>query len=263
LSRQFQGLILRQQKTQGLIRNKIIIVRKTNRQRGRLFVKVLLAGPGTGKTARVRSIVDKDFADAERVLILSFTNATVQDLTASFSGYPGVECQTLHSYALKINHLKDHYILDAKQEAPILEKLADSPDGDLGFLCAQLKCISFDAMIAECLRFLKTNPVYGSEQIGELDLLIVDEYQDFNATERTLVEAISEFAAEIIILGDDDQSIYGFKDADPDGIIELYGRDGIERIDHEHICFRCPRISSNRSRGTPITTFPNMVINRR
>ena len=51
-------------------------------------------------------------------------------------------------------------------------------------------------MITECLRFLKGNPAYGKEQIGSLDLLIVDEYQDFNPTERSLLDQISSFAAE-------------------------------------------------------------------
>jgi superfamily I DNA/RNA helicase len=203
-------------------------------------VKVLLAGPGTGKTTRIKEIIDQEFADSSRILVLSFTNATVQDLKASFAGYSTVDCFTLHSFALKINHLKDHYVLESKREAPALSKLADDLKVDFGFLCNLLQCITFDAMIAECLSFLQTNLAYGAEQIGKLDLLIVDEYQDFNETERNLVEAISGFSTETIVLGDDDQSIYGFKDADPDGIIELYEREGVERLEHDNKCYRCP-----------------------
>lgn len=203
-------------------------------------MRMLLAGPGTGKTTGIKRIIDDEFGDARRILVLSFTNATVQDLAGSFAGYPQVDCYTLHSYALKINHLTGYYILDTAREAPCLRKLANDTGVDFYFLCRQLRCITFDAMIYECLSFLKTNPVYGKDQIGTLDLLIVDEYQDFNAVERELVDVISGYATETIILGDDDQSIYGFKDADPDGIIQLYKQDDVEKIEHPNNCYRCP-----------------------
>jgi superfamily I DNA/RNA helicase len=201
---------------------------------------MLLAGPGTGKTWSTKRLVEDEYGDARRILILSFTNATVRDLADSFAAYPQVDCYTLHSYALKINHLTDHYILDSAVEAKCMVKLADDLDVEFGFLCRQLRCITFDAMISECLSFLNANPVYARDQIGDLDLLIVDEYQDLNATERQLVDAIAVYAGETIILGDDDQSIYGFKDADPDGIIELFRRDDIDKIEHANNCYRCP-----------------------
>jgi superfamily I DNA/RNA helicase len=201
---------------------------------------MLLAGPGTGKTTSIKRLVDDEFGSAQRILVLSFTNATVNDLTGSFVDYPQVDCYTLHSYALKINHLTDYYILDNSKEAPYLRKLADDLNVDFGFFCRQLRCITFDAMISECLSFLRTNPVYGQDQIGSLDLLIVDEFQDFNAVERELVDAIAQYAGETIILGDDDQSIYGFKDADPDGIIQLFRRDDVQKIEHANNCYRCP-----------------------
>jgi len=203
-------------------------------------VKILLAGPGTGKTTRVKGIVESEFAKAQRILVLSFTNATVGDLTASFTDVPEVDCYTLHSYALKINHLRDYHVLDSSHEVSCLESLSKSLSVDFRFLCRQLQCITFDAMISECLKFLRHNPAYGREQIGKLDLLVVDEYQDFNPVERDLIEAISAYADDTIVLGDDDQSIYGFKDADPSGIIQLYERADVEKLAHENLCHRCP-----------------------
>lgn len=205
-------------------------------------MRLLLAGPGTGKTTGIKGIVDDEFAEASKILVLSFTNATVGDLTASFKDRPEVDCYTLHSYALRINHLTDYYVLDSSREAKYLNNLAGSLGVHFDFLCNQLRCITFDAMISECLQFLKSNPAYATEKIGSLDLLIVDEYQDFNPTEARLVDAISAYAAETIVVGDDDQSIYGFKDADPDGIIELHRRDDVEKLPHENKCYRCPDV---------------------
>ena len=205
-------------------------------------MRLLLAGPGTGKTTGVKGIIDDEFAEASRILVLSFTNATVGDLTTSFMDRPEVDCHTLHGYALRINHLTDYHVLDSSREAKYLNNLAGSLDVSFQFLCHQLHCITFDAMISECLQFLKNNPAYALEKIGSLDLLIVDEYQDFNPTEAQLIDAISTYAAETIILGDDDQSIYGFKDADPDGIIELHKRNDVKKLPHENNCYRCPDV---------------------
>ena len=52
----------------------------------------------------------------------------------------------------------------------------------------------------------------------EFDLLIVDEYQDLNACDLALLHCIAERGCSIIGAGDDDQSIYSFRRAAPEGI---------------------------------------------
>ncbi|MBI5953202.1 MAG: ATP-dependent helicase [Chloroflexi bacterium] len=203
-------------------------------------MKMLLAGPGTGKTTKVKTIIKENYLDAENILVLSFTNATVNDLTESFADHKNISCYTLHSYALVINHLIHRHILDDFHETSILERYSAAHDIEFEKLCYFLNCITFDEMIISCQKFLVSNPEYGKEKIGNLDLLIVDEFQDFNLAERELIYELSKYAKETIILGDDDQSIYGFKDAAPEGIIELFNRKDVERISHENKCYRCP-----------------------
>jgi len=203
-------------------------------------MKLLLAGPGTGKTTRIKSIIDTDYSHCGSILVLSFTNATVDDLFVDFSEYQNVSCSTLHSYALGINHLPNVHIIHGKTERKALERYANRTEIEFERFCDLIDCITFDQMITRCVAFIRANPVYAKDNIGKLDLLIVDEYQDFNEAERSLIELLQEFATETIILGDDDQSIYGFKDADPDGIISLYRSEGAEHIQHENTCYRCP-----------------------
>ncbi len=50
------------------------------------------------------------------------------------------------------------------------------------------------------------------------ELLIVDEYQDLNACDLELLHLISERGCAIVAAGDDDQSIYSFRCAAPEGI---------------------------------------------
>lgn len=57
-----------------------------------------------------------------------------------------------------------------------------------------------------------------------VDILVVDEFQDLNAAEIALVETLAANGVSILAVGDDDQSIYSFRMADPAGILDLHNR---------------------------------------
>ena len=48
--------------------------------------------------------------------------------------------------------------------------------------------------------------------------ILVDEYQDLNRCDLAVVKRLSDSGAELFATGDDDQSIYGFRFANPEGI---------------------------------------------
>lgn len=202
-------------------------------------MKILLAGPGTGKTTKIKKIISSEYPSAKNIRVISFTNATVDDLDGSFSSNPNISCSTLHSLAFKLNHLPDLSVI-SKDEEKIISSLSKKVNIDFVPLCEYLKCITYRGMIQSCVAFIQVNPIYVAEIIGKLELLVVDEFQDFNPDEQELIMELSKLSAETIIMGDDDQSIYDFKDADPEGIIRLYNDSGIEKIAHENICYRCP-----------------------
>lgn len=53
---------------------------------------------------------------------------------------------------------------------------------------------------------------------GPPKYVLVDEYQDLNACDLSVIKSLAELNSEIYSAGDDDQSIYGFRSANPDGI---------------------------------------------
>lgn len=53
---------------------------------------------------------------------------------------------------------------------------------------------------------------------GQFQHVIVDEFQDLNACDLAVVEALSVLGISVFCAGDDDQSIYGFRNASPEGI---------------------------------------------
>jgi DNA helicase II / ATP-dependent DNA helicase PcrA len=72
-------------------------------------------------------------------------------------------------------------------------------------------------VIPYLVRYLKNNPT--ADEHGEFDHVLADEYQDLNKAEQTAIAYLVE-KAHICIVGDDDQSIYSFKNAHPEGIRE-------------------------------------------
>jgi DNA helicase-2/ATP-dependent DNA helicase PcrA len=57
----------------------------------------------------------------------------------------------------------------------------------------------------------------------DYDLLIVDEYQDLNACDLEVLRLIANRGCSVIGAGDDDQSIYSFRRAAPEGIRRFLG----------------------------------------
>jgi len=92
-------------------------------------------------------------------------------------------------------------------------------------------------LIPYLVRYLKDNPAAAEHK--EFKHLLVDEFQDLNKAEQTAIAYLGA-AAEVCIVGDDDQSIYSFKNAHPDGIREWKdmhpGCADLEMAD----CHRCP-----------------------
>ena len=101
-------------------------------------------------------------------------------------------------------------------------------------------------VIPLAIEYLKNNPA--SDAIDYYDVILVDEYQDLNKSEQQFVKLIRG-DAEIVIVGDDDQSIYGFKYAHPAGIQEIDTLHGKYKSIPFDQCRRCPilvtKIASN------------------
>lgn len=62
-----------------------------------------------------------------------------------------------------------------------------------------------------------------SAQLPTIDHLIVDEFQDLNACDQEFVRLLSSHGAVLFVAGDDDQSIYSFRHANPNGIVQFPG----------------------------------------
>lgn len=93
-------------------------------------------------------------------------------------------------------------------------------------------------VIPELLAYLRANPA--APELGEFSHILVDEYQDLNKAEQEVIELLSG-GSDVCIVGDDDQSIYSFRHAHPQGILEWSAALVPTPEDIElSVCYRCP-----------------------
>ncbi len=92
-------------------------------------------------------------------------------------------------------------------------------------------------IVPEVYRFLRDNPE--SPECRLFDQVLVDEFQDLNKAEQRVIELLGKNCS-LCIVGDDDQSIYSFKYANPEGIRNWHE---VHEGTADHLildCRRCP-----------------------
>lgn len=75
--------------------------------------------------------------------------------------------------------------------------------------------LDFDDMMLLCHRLLQKRPDILEEYRKNIEHVLIDEYQDINPIQYQLVKKIIEPHRNLFVVGDDDQSIYGFRGCDP------------------------------------------------
>lgn len=119
---------------------------------------------------------------------------------------------TLHDEVLDLNGVVAH----DPNLGGILRRLRDRLD--------QSNYIDFSLMIRLIVDRLGTGDPPALEATGQIRHLLVDEYQDTNPLEERLIELLRRGCETLTVVGDDDQSIYGWRGADVQNILGFMDR---------------------------------------
>lgn len=76
--------------------------------------------------------------------------------------------------------------------------------------------IDFDDILLKCYEMLKNNRELCEKWQEIFEYILVDEFQDINRVQYEIIKLLAEPQNNIFIVGDDDQSIYGFRGACPE-----------------------------------------------
>lgn len=81
--------------------------------------------------------------------------------------------------------------------------------------------LDFDDMIGMCLHLLQKNPELLVKYQKRFRFLLVDEFQDINMPQYAVIRLLAGKEANLFVVGDDDQAIYGFRGSSP-GIMKQF-----------------------------------------
>ncbi len=84
-----------------------------------------------------------------------------------------------------------------------------------------LNACDFGDLLLECLRLFQTHPDVLADYHRRFKFILVDEYQDTNVAQYMWLRLFAQGCKNICCVGDDDQSIYGWRGAEVDNILKF------------------------------------------
>ena len=203
----------------------------------------VIAGPGTGKTgtlvARIAHLVEERGVPPQDITAVTFTNQAAQQMRQRLEERLGKRAaRALHVgtfHALSLELIGKKALMGQGQAIRLLRGLLQERGEAMSAAEAQRRIsLCKNGGRAELPDGLMDAYRQALEQTGARDLddvllealeadaglrrfrhLLVDEFQDINAVQHELVRHWSE-RGELFVIGDADQSIYGFRGADAD-----------------------------------------------
>jgi len=83
------------------------------------------------------------------------------------------------------------------------------------------QAMDFDDLLMQTVLLLKNNPTVLDTYRKRFDYILIDEYQDTNETQMHLVKLLAGGHKKLFAVGDDDQSIYGWRGAQVENILQF------------------------------------------
>ncbi|MGN5592903.1 DNA helicase Rep [Stutzerimonas nitrititolerans] len=81
--------------------------------------------------------------------------------------------------------------------------------------------VDFDDLIMQPVKLFQDHPEVLEKWRNRVRYMLVDEYQDTNASQYLLVKLLVQERAHFTVVGDDDQSIYAWRGARPENLMQL------------------------------------------
>ena len=123
-----------------------------------------------------------------------------------------------------ISHNKSHKlspqdIYNSATDAKVsrMAKIYDSYEGRL----RQANALDFDDLLLETVRLLAHDTNLRAQYNRRFEFLMIDEYQDTNRSQYELMRLLTQQHKNVCVVGDEDQSIYGWRGADIRNILDF------------------------------------------
>lgn len=106
------------------------------------------------------------------------------------------------------------YFIDLEEKIALV---ADAYEGRK----KEVNALDFDDLLSKTHGLLLTNPEIAAIYQGRFRAILVDEYQDTNRLQASLIDTLAASHGHVMVVGDDAQSIYSWRGADFANILEF------------------------------------------
>lgn len=113
-----------------------------------------------------------------------------------------------------------HHEIDVQHHRPLMKEIFRL----YANTCRTMAMMDFDDILLYTHRLLKDNPDVLAMVSGSFDYYLVDEYQDTNYAQYSILQLLTWLNKNICVVGDDSQSIYAFRGARIENIMN-YSKD--------------------------------------
>lgn len=167
-----------------------------------------------------QKFVVMDSEDTEDILKTVYENAHIQSRTYTF------DMARDHISAMKNEMQHIAYLADISNDRLLAdyEKASDIPEKVfLGYLYEQKKVygLDYDDLITIALHILRTDAEKCRKWQERMMYVMVDEFQDVSGNQYALAEILSGYHRNLFIVGDPDQTIYTWRGARIEYILEF------------------------------------------
>jgi DNA helicase-2/ATP-dependent DNA helicase PcrA len=222
------------------------------------FAIAVLAGPGSGKTRTLAHRARHLLSDSgqSKALLLTFTNKAAAEmktraLATAVVASERIEASTFHGFGVRflrahgqhLGILPDFEIVDPEEEKELARTVAETgvsnrlrawqyarkralePDERTVAFGASYEAakreqglVDFDDLVVATGRILTENPAIAAAYGSRFQHILVDEFQDTNAAQFKIVQALAPHVKSISMFADDDQAIFRFVGAEFENI---------------------------------------------
>ncbi|WP_363349806.1 UvrD-helicase domain-containing protein [Methylocystis echinoides] len=127
--------------------------------------------------------------------------------------------------AMRIDGWKNRGLLPNQVPAGDAESFANGKGAALYALYQErlkiLNAVDFGDLLLESLRLFRENPDVLADYQKRFKYILVDEYQDTNTAQYLWLRLISQGRRNVCCVGDDDQSVYGWRGAEVENILRF------------------------------------------
>ncbi len=216
---------------------------------------MIVAGAGSGKTrvltTRIKYLLEHKSVHPEAILAVTFTNKAAREMEQRIGArlpwigtFHGICGKLLRKHLQLLEGYTNNFVIfDDNDQASLVKQIMkemslDTSNKQLtpGKILGQISCqiykhyqtllqrnnaVDFDDMLLLAVKLFQKHPDLLARYQEKFKYILVDEYQDTNKPQYTLIHLLAAKHKNLCVVGDSDQNIYSWRGADINNILSF------------------------------------------